>query len=109
MRAIVVPGLCLFLGACALFQAAQPPAPPQQEAAPASAPRHRHHNADKPPAAPTPAPAPAASIDYKAGCEALARQRAEDAKNLGAPSADQQKIHDNAYSDCTAMSAPHTP
>ena len=48
----------------------------------------------EPQAAPVPAP-----IDYDARCKALAANRADDAKQLGATPADQTKMRNDTYRD----------
>jgi hypothetical protein len=51
-------------------------------------------------AAPVPPPAP----DYSARCHAMAGNRADDARQLGASAADQAKVLSDTYRDCMAQS-----
>ncbi len=62
------------------------PAPQQSQSEPQNA-----------PAAPPP-------VDYDARCRAMAANRADDAKQLGASPADQAKMQSDTYRDCMAQS-----
>lgn len=53
------------------------------------------------PAVAPPAPPPP---DYSARCHAMADNRANDAKQLGASAADQTKVQSDTYRDCMAQS-----
>ena len=55
-------------------------------------------------AAPVTAPAPVAAPDYGTRCRAMADNRADDAKQLGASAADQAKVQTDTYRDCMAQS-----
>jgi hypothetical protein len=60
----------------------KPAAPPQAE-----------------PQADSPAP-----IDYESRCRTIASNRADDARQLGAPPADQAKMQSDTYRNCMAQS-----
>jgi hypothetical protein len=47
---------------------------------------------------------PAPALDYEARCHAMAANRADDAKQLGASQADQAKMQNDTYRDCIAGS-----
>jgi hypothetical protein len=47
---------------------------------------------------------PAPPPDYSARCHAMADNRADDAKQLGADAADQAKMRNDTYRDCMAQS-----
>ena len=57
-----------------------------------------------PPPAAAPATAPAPPPDYSTRCRAMADNRADDAKQLGASAADQAKVQTDTYRDCMAQS-----
>ncbi|MEJ0025110.1 MAG: hypothetical protein WDN01_03690 [Rhizomicrobium sp.] len=63
------------------------PAPQQSQSEPQTAP-----------------PAPPPPVDYDARCHALAANRADDARQLGASPADQAKMQSDTYRDCMAQS-----
>jgi hypothetical protein len=56
------------------------------------------------PAAAAPAAVPAPPPDYNTRCRAMADNRADDAKQLGASTADQAKVQTDTYRDCMAQS-----
>ncbi len=115
MRVIAVFAVALLLSDCTWVRQELEPtsAPPVAVPSPKpdAKPPHRPQ-AERPPVAPValPAPAPAVApaaappIDYSARCHVMARNRADDARQLGAPAADQMKIESDTYRDCMAQS-----
>ena len=111
MRVLTVCLAMLLLSGCAFVQrqlAPAPAAPPvvTPSAKPDVARPHKPHG--EPPqvqaASPTQtAPAPPA-VDYSARCHAMAGNRADDARQLGASAADQAKVLSDTYRDCMAQS-----
>lgn len=119
MRAVAVLSAVLLLSGCAMLQRQLAPSVPPPAAAPVAKPEPARppHKAkphvEKPPAPviPAAAPAPAASPpppvpDYSARCHAMAGNRADDAKQLGATAADQTKVKTDTYADCMKQSVP---
>jgi hypothetical protein len=130
MRAVAVLAAALLLTGCTWVQKempwAMPPAPPAK-AAPATTPattpkptepaqrpskpkpRIEHPTSSSVPAAPPPEqtqtePQAAPVLDYEARCHAMAANRANDAKELGASVTDQAKMQSDTYRDCLAQS-----
>ncbi len=109
MRLAAVLAAALLLSSCTWVrhEIEPAPAPPtvRPEAKPAARPHVEHAPpapvAAQPAAATPPAPPP---VDYSARCRAMADNRADDAKGLGAPAADQAKIENDTYRDCMAQS-----
>lgn len=63
----------------------------------------------RPPAPPpvqsvTSKPVPITPTDYNARCHAMADSRADDAKQLGASTADLAKVQQDVYKDCMTQS-----
>ena len=133
MRRIAVPVLCVLLAGCSTIKHVFAPAPvaitgpadtPVPTPRPAVPPKPKPHIPPPPPlraAVPptTTAPAPAAPAatapvqqaavpepapDYTQRCTALAESRADDAKQLGASKADQQKMQTDVYENCLKQS-----
>ena len=109
MRAVVLFAAALLLSSCAWVRHEIAPVPPavSPTAKPELARPHRPQ-VERPvpqvqttqPAMP-PAPPPP---DYSARCHAMAGNRADDAKQLGASAADQAKVQNDTYRDCMAQS-----
>jgi len=118
MRAAAAIAVALLLSGCSWmrqeFPWAAPPPPPVAPASPIPKPEpprppKPHPHVDRAPApvqsqsephVVTPAPA----LDYEARCHAMAANRADDAKQLGASQADQAKMQNDTYRDCIAGS-----
>ena len=115
MRVVVVCFAALLLSSCAWVRHEIGPAPAPPAAVPPPAakpdtpkpPRKPHVERAAPPqvqsAAPV-APAAAPPPDYSGRCHAMAQNRADDAKQLGADAADQAKMLGDTYRDCMAQS-----
>jgi hypothetical protein len=120
MRVAVVLAAALLLSGCAWLQKqapwATPPAPAsaQAPAKPEPAPAHPakpRPRAERPTTTAAPAPQQIQSqpqspppVDYSARCHEMAGNRADDAKQLGASSADQTKVENDTYRDCMQQS-----
>ena len=111
MRLFAVLAAALLLSSCTWVRheldfAPAPPlvVTPKPDAKPA----HRPHADRVPvvaaPAAAAPATVPAPPPDYSTRCRAMADNRADDAKQLGASAADQAKMESDTYRDCMAQS-----
>ena len=111
MRVLAVCLAALLLSSCAWVRHEIAPATMPPVVSPAKA-RDRQASTGRPePAAsnagyaPTPpVAAPAPPPDYSARCRAMADNRADDAKQLGASAADQAKVQSDTYRDCMAQS-----
>jgi PBP1b-binding outer membrane lipoprotein LpoB len=117
MRVFAVLAAALLLSGCTWvrheldFAPAPPAATPSPKPKPDVKPPHASH-VDRPvtPVAAAPAPATTATpvavapVDYSARCHAMADNRADDAKQLGASTADQGKVQSDTYRDCMAQS-----
>jgi hypothetical protein len=117
MRVIAVLAVALLLSGCTwvrreLDLSPVPPTPPPAPVKPVE-PRPPHRptptHFERPPAAapaqsvtatPTTPPAP----DYSARCHAMADNRADDARQLGASQTDLSKVQQDVYRDCMAQS-----
>jgi hypothetical protein len=121
MRVTAVLAVALLLSGCTwvrqelspILPLPVPPAPskPTVETKPPRkpVPSHIEHPTAPPPvqsvsATPTPPPPP----DYSARCHAMADNRADDAKQLGANGADLTKLQQDVYRDCMAQSVKPT-
>jgi hypothetical protein len=133
MRRIAVPVLCVLLAGCSTMKHVFAPSPvaitgpadtPVPTPRPAVPPKPKPHippppplRAAVPPTISTPAPPEAAATppvqqaavpepapDYTQRCTALAESRADDAKQLGASKADQQKMQTDVYENCLKQS-----
>ncbi|MEJ1970632.1 MAG: hypothetical protein WDN03_18695 [Rhizomicrobium sp.] len=118
MRVLAVLTAALLLSGCAFVQHELAPAPPPAttSTAPAPAPkppepplhprRPAVHVEPAPPAVQSVTTTPAAPPppDYGARCHAMADNRADDAKQLGASPADFAKVQADTYRDCMAQS-----
>jgi hypothetical protein len=101
----------LLLSGCAFVQRQLSPAPPPVVTPSAKPDVVRPHKPRGEPPAPQvqaasptlAAPAPPAP-DYSARCHAMAGNRADDARQLGASAADQTKVLNDTYRDCMAQS-----
>ncbi|HXC55227.1 MAG TPA: hypothetical protein VNU97_08035 [Rhizomicrobium sp.] len=112
MRVVAAFAAVLLLSGCTWVrqELATPVAPPPPAAARPEPKPHRPKPpsekpaalAPQPPAAALPPPPPAP--DYGARCRALAGQRADDARQLGAAPADEAKVEADTYRDCMAQS-----
>ncbi|HEY4940909.1 MAG TPA: hypothetical protein VII56_05735 [Rhizomicrobium sp.] len=108
MRVLAVLFAALALSSCAWVRHEIAPAPLTVK--PDSARLHKPH-AERPapqvqaatPAQPVEPPAPPPP-DYAARCRAMADNRANDAKQLGASAVDQTKVQSDTYRDCMAQS-----
>jgi outer membrane biosynthesis protein TonB len=119
MRAAAAITAALLLSGCSWVRHELPwTAPPEPPVAPAPVPipkpepprpaRPRPHVEHVPPpeqsqSQPQAEPS-AAPVDYEARCRAMAANRADDAKQLGASQADQAKMQSDTYRDCIAGS-----
>lgn len=110
MRLVAVLAAALLLASCTWVRNQMEPAPASSPAAaPIPRPESKPHlpRAERPsapaPVAATPMTAPAPP-DYSARCHAMADNRADDAKQLGASPADQSKVQADTYRDCMAQS-----
>src|SRR5690242_16584312 len=119
MRVIAVLAAALLLTGCTwvrreLELAPVPPTFPPAPAKPAVEPRPPHRPApahiERPPA-PSPPPQTVSATpttppppDYSARCHAMADNRADDARQLGANGADLTKLQQDVYHDCMAQS-----
>ena len=110
MRILVVCLAVLLLSGCALVRRELAPTPTPPVVTPSAKPdvARPHKSHGEPPqvqaTSPTQAtPAPPAP-DYSARCHAMAGNRADDAKQLGASSADQAKVLSDTYRNCMAQS-----
>ena len=111
MRLFAVIAAALLVSSCtwARHELDLAPAPPLViTPKPDAKPPHRP-SAERPtaPFASAPAavtPAPVAAPDYSARCHAMADNRGDDAKQLGASTADQAKVQSDTYRDCMAQS-----
>ena len=126
MRAVAVLAAALLLTGCTWVQKempwSTPPAVPAPVSTPAATPKPAEPTprptrpkprVERPvppaPAAPPPEqtqnePQAAPAVDYEARCHAMAANRANDAKELGASAADQAKMQSETYRDCLAQS-----
>ena len=111
MRLFAVLAAALLLSSCTwvrheLDSAPAPPlvVTPKPEAKPPHRPRGDRVPVVAAPAAAAPATAPAPPPDYSTRCRAMADNRADDAKQLGASAADQAKMQTDTYRDCMAQS-----
>jgi hypothetical protein len=110
MRIVVVCLAVLLLSGCAFVQRELAPAPPPvvtPSAKPDLVRPHKPHG--EPPAqVQTTSPTQAAPVppapDYSTRCHAMAGNRADDAKQLGASATDQAKVLSDTYRDCMAQS-----
>ena len=107
MRITVVLAAALLLSSCAWVRHEIAPVAPPPLVSPQPKPSapHKPHA----PAAAVPAAMPAPQIaspapDYETRCHAMAQNRADDAKGLGASTADQAKMQNDTYRDCMAQS-----
>ena len=108
MRLFAVLAAALLLSSCTWVrhELAFAPAPPLAVTPkPDAKPPHRPR-VDRVPvvAAPATAPPSVSPPDYSTRCRAMADNRADDAKQLGASAADQAKMQTNTYRDCMAQS-----
>jgi hypothetical protein len=112
MRVAAVLAAVLLLSGCTWVHRELAPVP---SAAPAPKPADKPHkpasptHAERPTPAPpaqsvTSTPAPPPPVDYSARCHAMADNRANDAKQLGASSNDLAKVQQDTYRDCMAQS-----
>jgi hypothetical protein len=116
MRVAAVLAAVLLLSGCTwVHRELAPVLPPAPAAAPK--PAEKPHN-KPPPHAERPVPAPPAQsvtstpsplppVDYSARCHAMADNRANDAKGLGASGPDLAKVQQDTYRDCMAQSVGH--
>jgi hypothetical protein len=116
MRIIAVLAVALLLSGCTwvrqelspVFPPASPaPSKPAPEPRPPRKPVPTH--VERPPAPPpvqsvTATPTVPPPPDYNARCRAMADNRADDAKQLGANAADLAKMQQDVYRDCMAQS-----
>ena len=119
MRVAIVPAAALLVTGCTWvhqqlpWTAPPPPAAvaPKPEPAPTPKPRARMERPaapasvaqvrDEPPVAAAQTEPP---VDNAARCHTMADNRADDAKGLGASSADQTKMRDDTFHDCMQQS-----
>ena len=114
MRHFAVLAAALLLSSCTWVRhefyppptAAIPPiVTPKPDAKPTHRPRPEKPVVPVVAASPTAAtPAPVAPPDYSTRCRAMADNRADDAKQLGASATDQAKMQSDTYRDCMAQS-----
>jgi hypothetical protein len=113
MRLVAVLAVALLLTSCTWVRNQWEPAPVGAPPATAPTPKpevkpHRPHAAERPVTAPVATPAAASPAetppDYSARCHAMAENRADDAKQLGASPADQTQMQADTYRDCMAQS-----
>ena len=112
MRIFVVCLAVLLLSGCTFVRRELAPAPAPPVLTPSAKPDvvrpHRPHGELPAPQVQTTSPAQAAPVppapDYSARCHAMAGNRADDARQLGANATDQAKILRDTYRDCMAQS-----
>ncbi len=111
MRFVAVIAVAVLLSGCTWVRQELAPATPDPIPAPAipkPEPRPKPHVERPPPqqsqTQPQTAPAAPPPIDYDARCRALAANRADDARQLGASPADQAKMRSDTLRDCMAQS-----
>jgi hypothetical protein len=118
MRVAAVLAVVLLLSGCTwVHRELAPVLPPAPIAAPAAKPAEKPHKPIPPPphaerpAPPaqsvTSTPSPPPPVDYSARCHAMADNRANDAKGLGATGSDLAKVQQDTYRDCMAQSVGH--
>ncbi len=114
MRVAVLLAAVLLLSGCTWVRQELSPVLPPPPAMPAKPIEPKPHkpvvpHADRPAPVPpaqsvTSTPTPPPPPDYDARCHAMAANRADDAKHLGANAADLAKVQQDTYRDCMAQS-----
>ncbi len=112
MRILVVCLAVLLLSGCAFVRRELAPAPAPAVVTPVAKPDvvRPHRPRGEPPAPQVQATSPAQAAplppapDYSARCHAMAGNRADDARQLGASAADQARVLSDTYRDCMAQS-----
>ena len=115
MRAVAVLAAALLLSSCTWIRheiaPPAPPAAPPTLVKPDPKPHRPKPPAERPVMPVSPAPPPQAALptpppppDYATRCHAMADNRADDARQLGASAADQAKMQNDTYRDCMAQS-----